>query len=58
MLINEKIKAWAPNVYCYLIKVMDSHYSVGSKANNAQHYQNHEIKTNTITNLTTEVMYM
>ena len=44
MLMSEKIKAWAPNIYPHLIKTMDRHYSAGGIASDAQHYLDRGIK--------------
>ena len=35
MLMSEKIKAWAPNIYPHLVKTMDRHYSAGGIASDA-----------------------
>lgn len=32
MLMSEKLKAWAPNVYPYLVKTMDNRYTAGGIA--------------------------
>ena len=45
MLMSEKIKAWAPNIYPHLVKTMDRHYSAGGIASDAQRYLDRGIKT-------------
>lgn len=50
MLMSEKLKAWAPNVYPDLVKTMDNRYTAGGKASDAQRYCDHGIKTDNKTN--------
>ena len=49
MLMSEKIKAWAPNIYPHLVKTMDSHYSAGGIASDAQRYLDRGTKTDITT---------
>ena len=49
MLMSEKIKAWAPNIYPHLVKTMDRHYSAGGIASDAQRYLDRGIKTDITT---------
>lgn len=59
MLMSE-IKARALNIYTPLVRTMemDSHYSTGGIASNVQSYLNRGIKTDAISNMTTDVMYV
>ena len=57
MLMSEKIKAWAPNIYPHLVKTMDRHYSAGGIASDAQRYLDRGIKMDiTTTTKTTALM--
>ena len=49
MLMSEKIKAWAPNIYPHLVKTMDRHYSACGIARDAQRYLDRGIKTDITT---------
>ena len=49
MLMSEKVKAWTPNIYPYLVKTMDNHYSVSGIASEAQNYLDRGINTDVTT---------
>ena len=46
MLMSEKVKTWAPNIFPHIVKTMDRHYTAGGIANDAQKVprQRHSIK--------------
>ena len=48
MLMSEKIKARAPNIYPHLVKTMDRHYSAGGIASDAQRYLDTSRRTATV----------
>lgn len=58
MLMSEKLKAWAPNVYLDLVKTMDNLYTAGGIASDAQIYLDHGIKTDNKTNHNSIAYYM
>ena len=45
MLMSEKIKAWTLNIFPYLVKTMDNHYTAGGITSEAQRYLDCGIKT-------------
>ena len=57
MLMSEKIKAWTPNIYPHLVKMMDNTSTAGSMASEAQPYLECGIKTDNITNHNTTANY-
>lgn len=56
MLMSERIKAWAPNIYPHLVKTMDRHYSAGGIASDAQRFLGRGIKTDMTTSTETTAL--
>lgn len=38
MLMSEKVKVWAPNIFPHIVKAMDCHYTAGSIASDVQRF--------------------
>ena len=49
LLMSEKIKTWTPNIYPHLVKTMNSHYTAGGIASEAQRYLDRGVKTDNTT---------